>query len=62
MLSAIVVVLLLGAFFGFIFSKKGKESEGAVGGAKKSRMSSGRFCLPRCDRSHIDSTNVVKSL
>ncbi|MCR5463401.1 MAG: hypothetical protein K6F06_02535 [Bacteroidales bacterium] len=35
MLSAIVVVLLLGAFLGFIFSKKGKESEGAVGGAKK---------------------------
>lgn len=35
MLSAILVVLLIGAFLGFIFSRKGHEKEGAVGGAKK---------------------------
>ena len=35
MLSAILVVLLIGAFLGFIFSRKGNEAEGAVGGAKK---------------------------
>lgn len=35
MISVIVVVLLIGAFLGFIFSRKGEEGEGAVGGAKK---------------------------
>lgn len=35
LLSFIVVILLIGAFFGFIFSKKGEEGEAAVGGAKK---------------------------
>lgn len=34
-LSVIIVVLLIGAFLGFVFSGKGGEGAGAVNGAKK---------------------------
>ena len=35
MLYLLVIVLLIGALLGFIFSKKGREGEGAIDGAKK---------------------------
>lgn len=42
MLHVLLCVILFGAFFGFAFSGKGEELEGAVEGAKKA----GRFgCL-----------------
>ena len=34
MLLTIAIILLIGAFLGFVFSKKGKEGEGAIAGAK----------------------------
>ena len=34
-MHTILIILLIGAFLGFVFSRKGNELEGAVGGAKK---------------------------
>ena len=34
MLSTILIILLIGAFIGFIFSRRGNEVDGAVSGAK----------------------------